>query len=91
MESLAIPVLAHRLIVDAAPPAAQGLESHAVIYLFLFDVWTDLFGVSFAQRQTETESQRLMIESFGRPDFREGVTSFLEKRAPRFGRLGGDG
>ena len=50
--------LAHRLIVDAAPPAAQGLESHAVIYLFLFDVWTDLFGVSFAQRQTEIESQR---------------------------------
>jgi enoyl-CoA hydratase/carnithine racemase len=38
----------------------------------------------------ESESQRLMIESFGRPDFREGVSSFLEKRAPKFGRLGGD-
>lgn len=36
----------------------------------------------------ERESQRLMIESFGRPDFKEGVQSFLEKRPPDFGRLG---
>jgi enoyl-CoA hydratase/carnithine racemase len=35
----------------------------------------------------EKESIRLMIESFDRPDFREGVTSFLEKRAPRFERV----
>ena len=34
------------------------------------------------------ESQRLMGESFGRPDFAEGVSSFLEKRPPKFGRLG---
>jgi enoyl-CoA hydratase/carnithine racemase len=38
--------------------------------------------------QAEHESQRLMIESFGRPDFKEGVQSFLEKRPPDFGRLG---
>jgi hypothetical protein len=50
--------LAHRLIVDAAPPAVRRLESHEVIYLFLFDVWTDLFGGSFAERQVEVESQR---------------------------------
>jgi hypothetical protein len=50
--------LAHRLIVEAAPPAARGPESHEVIYLFLFDVWADLFGGSFAQRQVEVESQR---------------------------------
>jgi enoyl-CoA hydratase/carnithine racemase len=36
----------------------------------------------------ETESQQLMIESFGRPDFKEGVRSFLEKRQPGFDRLG---
>lgn len=35
----------------------------------------------------EVDSQRLMIESFGRPDFAEGVRSFLEKRPPDFGRL----
>jgi enoyl-CoA hydratase/carnithine racemase len=33
------------------------------------------------------ESIRLMTESFGRPDFREGVSSYLEKRPPKFARV----
>lgn len=33
------------------------------------------------------EAIRLMRESFDRPDFKEGVSSFLEKRPPRFDRL----
>ena len=37
----------------------------------------------------ELDSQRLMIESFHRPDFKEGVASFVEKRSPVFERLGG--
>jgi enoyl-CoA hydratase/carnithine racemase len=37
----------------------------------------------------EHESQLLMVESFGRPDFKEGVQSFLDKRPPKFGRIGG--
>lgn len=37
----------------------------------------------------DKESQRLMVESFGRPDFAEGVASFMEKRSPSFPRLGG--
>jgi enoyl-CoA hydratase/carnithine racemase len=36
----------------------------------------------------EYESRRLMVESFGRRDFGEGVTSFREKRPPNFERLG---
>jgi enoyl-CoA hydratase/carnithine racemase len=35
----------------------------------------------------ELDSRRLMAESFERPDFAEGVKSFLEKRAPVFARL----
>jgi enoyl-CoA hydratase/carnithine racemase len=35
------------------------------------------------------EADRLMIESFTAPDFVEGVTSFLERRDPRFPPLGG--
>ncbi len=38
--------------------------------------------------EAERESQRLMLESFGRPDFGEGVGSYLEKRPPDFRRLG---
>ena len=37
----------------------------------------------------ELDSQRLMRESFRRPDFKEGVASFVEKRSPVFERLGG--
>jgi enoyl-CoA hydratase/carnithine racemase len=36
---------------------------------------------------SEKEAVKLMIESFDRPDFREGVMSFLEKRAPKFERI----
>ncbi len=35
------------------------------------------------------EADRLMLESFIAPDFVEGVTSFLERRDPRFAPLGG--
>jgi enoyl-CoA hydratase/carnithine racemase len=35
----------------------------------------------------EREARRLMVESFSRPDFGEGVRSFTEKRPPRFDLL----
>jgi enoyl-CoA hydratase/carnithine racemase len=34
-----------------------------------------------------SEAVTLMLESFGAPDFKEGVRSFLEKRPPQFSRL----
>ena len=33
------------------------------------------------------DAVRLMVESFSRPDFKEGVQSFLEKRPPKFDRV----
>ncbi len=37
--------------------------------------------------EAEFNSQRLILESFKRGDFKEGVSSFLEKRPPDFPRL----
>jgi enoyl-CoA hydratase/carnithine racemase len=35
----------------------------------------------------EREARELMVQSFGRPDFGEGVRSFTERRPPRFDRV----
>jgi enoyl-CoA hydratase/carnithine racemase len=35
------------------------------------------------------EANRLMAESFSRPDFAEGVASFVERRDPNFAPLAG--
>ena len=56
--------------------------SMAVMKRQVWQHWTSELGPA------EKEAVKLMVESFGRPDFREGVTSFLEKRAPRFPRVG---
>jgi enoyl-CoA hydratase/carnithine racemase len=34
-----------------------------------------------------TESIALMVESFSREDFKEGVQSYLDKRPPKFDRV----
>ncbi len=37
--------------------------------------------------EAHAKAVRLMLESFGRPDFGEGVTSYLQKRPPKFERV----
>jgi hypothetical protein len=45
--------LGHRLAFTMN--ATQGLDDHRLLYLFLYDVWTDLYGQGFADRMVEIE------------------------------------
>lgn len=45
--------LGHRLAL--AFPRNAGLDDHRLLYLFLYDVWTDLYGRDFAERMVAIE------------------------------------
>ena len=45
--------LGHRLAL--ALPRDGGLDDHRLLYLFLYDVWTDLYGRAFADRMVSIE------------------------------------
>jgi hypothetical protein len=38
-----------------APRSCSGLDDHRLLYLFLYDVWTDLYGRVFADRMVAIE------------------------------------
>jgi len=73
-------------------PAAQqyvrdlaATSSPASMAVMKRQVYSELHaGLGDAERR----AIELMLESFGRPDFKEGVSSFLDRRPPKFGRLG---
>jgi enoyl-CoA hydratase/carnithine racemase len=81
--------------------AANRLVDHAIGYVRQLAATSSPASMAVMKRQVyeqlhtglgpaEIESRRLMFESFGRPDFTEGVRSFVEKRPPMFGRLPAD-
>ena len=80
--------LGHRLIRGnrarlCLPPPQRGRqrENHDLLNLFLYDVWTDLFGEAFARRQVE-------VESSYQPFYREAWEAVLAlSRAERSARL----
>ena len=85
-------------LVNAAVPAAD-LLAHTRSYVEDLAARCSPTSLRIMKRQVyaqlhaglgpaEKEAQRLMVESFGRPDFKEGVQSFLQKRQPSFDRLG---
>ena len=85
-------------VVNAAVPSGE-LLAHCRAYLEDVAARCSPTSIAIMKRQVyaqlhaglgpaELESQQLMVESFGRPDFTEGVQSFLQKRPPVFGRLG---
>ena len=84
-------------LVNAALPREQVL-AHAQDYVRGLARTSSPASMAVMKRQVyqqvhaglfpaEREARRLMVESFGRPDFREGVRSFLDKRPPHFERL----
>jgi enoyl-CoA hydratase/carnithine racemase len=67
---------AHELVVNCSPKSMATMKRQ---------VYADF------QRELPdalAEADRLMFESFAAPDFTEGVTSFIERRDPRFAALG---
>jgi enoyl-CoA hydratase/carnithine racemase len=84
-------------LVNAALPTDQVL-AHAQQYVRDLAATSSPASMAIMKRQVyqqlhagllaaEREAHALMLESFQRPDFREGVQSYLDKRPPQFGRL----
>jgi enoyl-CoA hydratase/carnithine racemase len=84
-------------LVNAALPRDQVL-AHAQHYVRDLAATASPTSMAIMKRQVyqqlhagllaaEREARQLMLESFARSDFREGVASFVERRPPRFVRL----
>jgi enoyl-CoA hydratase/carnithine racemase len=67
---------AHELVVNCSPASMATMKRQ---------VYADL---DRTLPDTLAEADRLMLASFTAPDFVEGVTSFVERRDPRFAALG---
>jgi enoyl-CoA hydratase/carnithine racemase len=86
-------------LVNAALPAGEVL-GHAQRYVRELAATASPASMAIMKRQVyqqlhagllaaEREASALMMDSFGRQDFREGVQSYLERRPPAFERLPG--
>ncbi|MGH2928979.1 MAG: enoyl-CoA hydratase-related protein, partial [Solirubrobacteraceae bacterium] len=85
-------------LVNAAMPAGEVL-AHSEQYVRELAERCSPASLAVMKRQvyeqlnaslgaSERDTKRLMAESFGRPDFKEGVDSYVEKRPPKFPRIG---
>jgi enoyl-CoA hydratase/carnithine racemase len=86
-------------MVNAVHPPEELLD-RTLEYATELATWSSPTSMAVMKRQVYShlelgaaealeESNQLMAESFGRPDFGEGVASFVEGRPPRFEGVGG--
>ena len=54
--------LGHRLTLGL--PRSAELDDHRILYLFLYDVWTDLYGQDFADRMVRIERQHSSVYDY---------------------------
>ena len=73
-------VLAGRL------PRPGGLDDHRVLYLFLYDVWTDLYGRDYADRMVAIESAARRTYDYAAA-WRWALAMGREKRQQRLAAL----
>jgi enoyl-CoA hydratase/carnithine racemase len=85
-------------LVNAVHPA-ESLLDETLAYARELATWSSPTSMAVMKKQVYehleranadslAESNQLMAESFGRPDFAEGVASFVEGREPRFEGVG---
>src|SRR5687768_2136104 len=76
--------LGHRLIGDRVP---RNIDHHSVIFLFVYDVWVELWGQAFADEQVAIEKKR----TGGLADYeglwRQALAQSAAERARRFQRF----
>jgi hypothetical protein len=71
--------LAHRLIGDLVP---KGTEDHPIIFLFVYDAWTELWGKQFADEQVLVESRRRGLYDYATA-WRDVLALSREERSKR--------
>jgi len=71
--------LGHRLMGDLVPPS---IEHHSIIFLFVYDVWVELWGQQFADEQVAVERRRTGTDYDGL--WRAALALSREERARRF-------
>ena len=72
--------LAHRLISERV---TKDFEDHPVIFLFVYDVWVELWGKQFADEQVAVESKRRGLYDY-ESAWKDALKLTAQERAAKF-------